>query len=75
MAAAGIPRVVYYPYGFLADNAESELEGRIALAAHPAIAARHLPCLNDSAPLLAAIADQVRVRRRRGLPASREPSR
>ena len=35
--------VVYYPYGFLADNAESELEGRIALAAHPAITSRHLP--------------------------------
>ena len=52
-------RIVYYPYGFLADNAESELEGRIALAAHPAITARHLPCLNDSASLLAAIADQV----------------
>ena len=58
--ARAIPRVVYYPYGFLADNAESELEGRIALAAHPAMAARHLPCLNDAAPLAAAIADQVR---------------
>ena len=49
VAAAGFRRIVYYPYGFLADNAESELEGRIALAAHPAITARHLPCLNDSA--------------------------
>ena len=68
----GLPRVVYYPYGFLADNAESELEGRIALAAHPAIAARHLPCLNDSAPLLAAIADQVRAAGGEACPASRE---
>jgi ferrochelatase len=60
VAAAGFRRVVYYPYGFLADNAESELEGRIALAAHPALASRHLPCLNDATTLLAAIADQVR---------------
>jgi protoheme ferro-lyase len=59
VAAAGFRRIVYYPYGFLADNAESELEGRIALAAHPAITSRHLPCLNDSARLLDAIADQV----------------
>ena len=59
VAAAGFRRIVYYPYGFLADNAESEFEGRIALAAHPAITARHLPCLNDAAPLLDAIADQV----------------
>jgi hypothetical protein len=48
VAAAGFSRVVYYPYGFLGDNAESELEGRIALAGVPALAAKHLPCLNDS---------------------------
>ncbi len=60
IAAAGFRKIVYYPYGFLADNAESELEGRIALAAHPAITSRHLACLNDSTRLLDAIAGQVR---------------
>ncbi len=55
----GFTRVVYYPYGFLADNAESELEGRDALAAQPGLAARHLPCLNDSRPLAHALARQV----------------
>ena len=33
----------------------------MALAAHPSLAARHLPCLNDSARLVAALADQVLV--------------
>jgi protoheme ferro-lyase len=61
VAAAGYRRLVYFPYGFLADNAESELEGRVALAAQPAIAARHLPCLNDATPLLEAIAEQITV--------------
>jgi protoheme ferro-lyase len=61
IAEAGFRRVVYYPYGFLADNAESELEGRMALAAHPEIASLHLPCLNDAPPLLEAIAEQVAV--------------
>ena len=59
VVAAGFGRVVYYPYGFLADNAESELEGRVALAAHPDLAARHLPCLNDGTGLVAALAEQV----------------
>jgi protoheme ferro-lyase len=60
VAAAGYSRVVYYPYGFLGDNAESELEGRIALAGVPALAAKHLPCLNDSPRLLDLLAQQVR---------------
>ncbi len=59
VVAVGYRHVVYYPYGFLADNAESELEGRMALAAHPSLAARHLPCLNDGARLVAALAEQV----------------
>lgn len=60
VVAAGYSRVVYYPYGFLGDNAESELEGRIALAAAPALTAKHLPCLNDSPRLLDLLAQQVR---------------
>jgi protoheme ferro-lyase len=60
VVAAGYRRVVYYPYGFLADNAESELEGRMALEAHRVVATRHLPCLNDAPRLIAALVDQVR---------------
>ena len=32
---AGFRDVVYYPYGFLADNAESQLEGQLAAAGGP----------------------------------------
>ena len=58
--AAGYSRVVYFPYGFLADNAESQLEGRIALANVSGLGARHLPCLNDSPALMELLARQVR---------------
>ncbi len=59
VAEAGYRRVVYYPYGFLADNAESELEGRVALRALTDVESRHLPCLNESADLMRLIAAQV----------------
>jgi protoheme ferro-lyase len=59
VAEAGFRRVVYYPYGFVADNAESELEGRVALRGRPELVALHLPCLNDSRVYLAALARQV----------------
>lgn len=58
--AAGFSRVVYFPYGFLADNAESELEGRIALSTVADLETRHLPCLNDSPELMAILAQQIR---------------
>lgn len=57
---SGYTRVVYYPYGFLADNAESELEGRVALRALSGVESLHLPCLNESAALVEALARQVR---------------
>jgi protoheme ferro-lyase len=59
VAAAGFKRVVYFPYGFLADNAESELEGRIALKARPELESWHLPCLNESPMLIDALARDV----------------
>jgi protoheme ferro-lyase len=59
IADAGFARVVYFPYGFLADNAESELEGRIVLERHDAIEALHLPCLNASPALAAVLAEQI----------------
>jgi protoheme ferro-lyase len=70
IAEAGFRRVVYYPYGFSADNAESELEGRLALRTQPGLEAVHLPCLNASREFLEALAahviecgvrDQVRI--------------
>ncbi len=61
LVAAGFHRVVYFPYGFLADNAESQLEGRLLLAAQPGLSAvEHLPCLNENADLASALADAVR---------------
>jgi protoheme ferro-lyase len=59
-AGAGCTRVVYYPYGFLADNAESELEGRMALDGLPnGVTTRHLPCLNDAPALVALLAEHI----------------
>lgn len=60
VAASGCTRVVYYPYGFLADNAETELEGRIALDRLPkGIETRHLQCLNESPRLASVLAEMV----------------
>ena len=56
---AGFKDVVYYPYGFLADNAESQLEGQLAAAARPELKVRFVPCLNGSPELAEAIASQV----------------
>lgn len=75
---AGFRSVIYYPFGFLADNAESELEGRIALRTQPGLAATHLACMNASPDLMAALARQVAAeagaggREARGEPAARE---
>ena len=59
VAGAGFSRLVYFPYGFLADNAESELEGRIALDRHTSIERLHVPCLNDSPALAEALSRQI----------------
>ncbi|TMQ73172.1 MAG: ferrochelatase [Candidatus Eisenbacteria bacterium] len=55
----GIRRVVYFPFGFMADNAESELEGRIVLRTRGWLDAHHLPCVNDSSALAETLARQV----------------
>jgi protoheme ferro-lyase len=59
VAAAGFRRAVYFPFGFSADNAESELEGRIALRGEPRLEAIHLPCLNAAPEFLNALARQL----------------
>jgi ferrochelatase len=56
---AGFRDVVYYPYGFLADNAESQLEGQLAAAARPELKVRFVQCLNGSPDLAEVIASQV----------------
>ena len=56
VSSADVKRVVYFPYGFLADNAESQLEGRLALRDRPELEAWHLPCLNESNGLMDALA-------------------
>jgi len=61
----GFRRAVYFPYGFLADNAETELEGRIALRKQPGLEAIHLPCLNDSPALMDALASAILAESRR----------
>ena len=59
VSEAGFRDVVYYPYGFLADNAESQLEGQMAAAARPELNVRFVPCLNGSPDLANVIASQV----------------
>ena len=56
---AGFKDVVYYPYGFLADNAESQLRGQLAAQAEPELRVRFVPCLNGSFELAEAIAAEV----------------
>ena len=56
---AGYRDIVYYPYGFLADNAETQLEGRLAVAAFPDLRVRFIPCLNGSSELAELLASQV----------------
>jgi protoheme ferro-lyase len=55
---AGFRRVVYFPFGFLGDNAESQLEGRVALA-RTSLDALHLPCLNASGALLETLTARI----------------
>ena len=56
---AGFNDAVYYPYGFLADNAESQLHGQLATQTQPELRVRFVPCLNGSFELAEAIAAEV----------------
>jgi ferrochelatase len=56
VAGAGFRRVVYFPFGFYSDNAETELEGRVALRSQAWQEVAHLPCLNDDPALAEALA-------------------
>jgi ferrochelatase len=56
---AGWTKVAYFPYGFVADNSETELEGRLALGARPRLEPVMIPCLNDEPSYLEAVAAAV----------------
>jgi ferrochelatase len=61
LVAEGFTKLVYFPYGFLADNAESQLEGRVLLRAEASRLreVHHLDCLNDAPALANALAETV----------------
>jgi ferrochelatase len=59
VSEAGYQEVVYYPYGFLADNADSQLQGQLAAATRPELRVRFVPCLNGSFELADAIASDI----------------
>lgn len=56
MLEEGIERFIYYPFGFLADNAESQLEGRQVMADHGVENYIHLECVNTYPPFIAMLA-------------------
>jgi len=60
LAVRGFRRIVYYPYGFVADNAESQLEGRVLLRAEKRFEeVVHLPCLNAAPAYIDALAGAI----------------
>lgn len=59
--ARGFDNLVYFPWGFTTDNAETALEGRVALAGMetPFPRVEHLECLNDTPALIDLLAARV----------------
>jgi ferrochelatase len=57
----GFENLIYFPWGFTTDNAETALEGRVALAGmeRPFPRVEYLECLNDSPALIGLLADRV----------------
>lgn len=57
----GYSRLVYFPWGFTTDNAETSLEGRMFLKEMktPFERVEHLPCLNEHDGLVKLLADRV----------------
>ena len=59
MSALGYRRLVYFPFGFLADNAETLLEGRLLLRGVPELQSIQLPCWNAAPELMEALAHGI----------------
>jgi ferrochelatase len=57
--AEGIRSVVYYPFGFLGDNAETCLEGKVVLREVGIESYHHLPCLNTDPAFIRFLAEVV----------------
>lgn len=55
----GIRKFVYYPFGFLADNAETQLEGRTVLNNLGITDYHHIPCLNDDPDFIRFLARKI----------------
>jgi protoporphyrin/coproporphyrin ferrochelatase len=61
VAKRGIKKVVYYPFGFLADNTETQLETALHFRKHSDLQLIHIPCLNDWPPFVDYLAGRVLV--------------
>jgi protoporphyrin/coproporphyrin ferrochelatase len=57
----GFDKLVYFPWGFTTDNAETALEGRIALAAlsPPLRRVEYLTCMNSERAFVSLLAERV----------------
>jgi len=59
MFERGIRQYVYYPFGFLADNAETQLEGKTVLNGLGIMNYHHIPCLNDDPNFIRFLARKI----------------
>jgi protoheme ferro-lyase len=59
--ARGFEKLVYFPWGFTTDNAETALEGRVALArfSPPFERVEYLKCMNSRSAFVSLLADRV----------------
>lgn len=67
--ASGIKNVVYLPFGFIADNGETQLEGKQQLGEFQWDDMLYLPCPNDDEPLMQLLAQRI-IERLDGPPAN-----
>lgn len=61
LRAMGYTKLIYFPWGFTTDNAESALEGKLFIEEMEDgfDEVIYLPCLNDAPPLIAMLADRL----------------
>jgi len=63
----GVKRLIYFPFGFLADNAETQLESKKILHDIGIDDYIHLPCLNDDMSFIDFLAECVIDQMERGI--------
>ena len=59
MLEKGIEEFVYFPFGFLSDNAETQLEGRVILRDLGVESYHHLPCVNDDPDFMQFLVERI----------------